>query len=58
LAKHCLQEKECGQGVNNTRIKGREAKNEKGENMRSWKKYKCNREEDTAKRDRMEAAVR
>jgi len=38
--------------VNNTRMKGREAKNEKGENMRSWKKCKCNRKEDTDKRDR------
>jgi len=33
-------------------MKGKEAKNEKGENMRSWKKCKCNREEDTTKRDR------
>jgi len=27
-----------GQGVNNTRMKGKEVKNRKGENMRSWKK--------------------
>jgi len=33
-------------------MKEKEAKNEKGENMRSWKKCKCNREEDTTKRDR------
>jgi hypothetical protein len=44
--------KECGQGVNDTMMKGKEVKNEKGGNMRSWKKCKCNREEDTTKRDR------
>jgi hypothetical protein len=33
-------------------MKGKEAKNKEGENMRSCKKYKCNREEDTTKRDR------
>lgn len=31
---------------------GDETKNKKGENMRSWKKCKCDREEDPTKRDR------
>jgi hypothetical protein len=44
--------KEYGQGVNNTRMKGKKAKNEEGENMRSYKKCNCNREEDRTRRDR------
>jgi hypothetical protein len=44
--------KECGQGVNDARMKEKEAKNEEEENMRVYQKCKCNREEDTAKRDR------
>jgi len=59
LAKHCFQVKGCGQGVNNTMIKGRREKWKKKENMRSWKKYKCNREEDTILKEiEMEAAGR
>jgi hypothetical protein len=52
LAKHCLQVKECGQGVNDTRMKGKEAKNERWEKMKSWKKCRGNREGDTTTRDR------
>jgi len=32
--------------------RGERSENKKGENMRSWKKCKCDREEDITKRDR------